>query len=385
MAWDWKPGTHRAYVSVKEELVKEQSAKNFKEMISECQSIIEYHWNEAKNMDEYAGLVQNYEKTVLAFWRKYKTLESLYHIVYFYGDWTFTLWIYGLDDPVRRLEHMKKGILYAQLYHERVNKDYSAVLCIRLYRALYEICPEEGLGYLRKGCSMAKEWAHRLKTPLLMDEYLRVSLAALRVVDEVGWESEDEKQAAGQEFGVFIEDYRAVKEETGFFPLESQKERFREEWELPLIPGQIGQRIGANAGAVLKEYPDEMERAYRLIKFIFGIRRKEGLLALETAIGRFADFDAPFCDFLPDYIIALVDGMESDLLAEMMANEFEIRKPDDFEALVLYLYILTILIAKIASRYENILSREQALAAWSRMVNECLVYLPDEYRSVFQI
>lgn len=155
--------------------------------------------------------------------------------------------------------------------------------------------------------------------------------------------------------------------------------------ELPLIPGQIGQRIGENAQAVLKEHPDEMERVYRLIKFIFDIQQKEGLLALEDAARKFADFDAPDCDFLPDYIRALVDGTESALLAEMMTNEFEVRKPDDFEALVLYLYILTILIAQIESQFEHILHREQALIAWSRMRNECLAYLPDECRSIFQI
>lgn len=155
--------------------------------------------------------------------------------------------------------------------------------------------------------------------------------------------------------------------------------------ELPLIPGQIGQRIGENAQTVLKEHPDEMERVYRLIRFIFDIRRSEGLLALEDAVRKIADFDAPICDFLPGYIIALVDGTESALLAEMMSNEFEVRKPDDFEALVLYLYILTILMAQIESRCEHILYREQALIAWSRMRNECLSYLPDECRSIFQI
>ena len=153
--------------------------------------------------------------------------------------------------------------------------------------------------------------------------------------------------------------------------------------KLPLIPGQIEQRIRAKAEALLKEYPDEMERVYRLIRFIFDTRKKEGLLALEDAVGQFDDFEAPFCDFLPNYIIALVDGTESDLLAEMMANEFEIRKPDDFEALILYLYILTILIAKIISQSEYILNREQALQAWSRMRNEYLSYLPHECSLVF--
>lgn len=57
MAWDWKPGEYKDYVSAKEELTKEQSVKNFKEMIRVCQGIIEYHWDEAKDMDEFASLV----------------------------------------------------------------------------------------------------------------------------------------------------------------------------------------------------------------------------------------------------------------------------------------------------------------------------------------
>lgn len=155
--------------------------------------------------------------------------------------------------------------------------------------------------------------------------------------------------------------------------------------ELPLIPGQIGQRIQKNAQAVLEEHPEEMERVYNLIKFISDIRLKEGILGLEYAVGKFADFDAPFSDFLPDYITALVDGTESALLAEMMANEFEVRRPDDFEGLVLYLYILAILTVRIESWSEDILRREQALIAWSRIRNECLAYLPYECGRVLRI
>lgn len=56
---------------------------------------------------------------------------------------------------------------------------------------------------------------------------------------------------------------------------------------LPLIPGQIGQRIRDKAETLLKEHPDEMERVYRLIKFIFDTQQKKGLLALEDAVGQF--------------------------------------------------------------------------------------------------
>lgn len=155
--------------------------------------------------------------------------------------------------------------------------------------------------------------------------------------------------------------------------------------ELPFIPGQIGPRIHRNAQTVLKEHPEELEQVYNLIRFIFETQRRESLLALEEAIIKLDDFDAPLCDFLPNYIIALVDATESALLAEMMSNDFEIRKPDDFEAFVLYLYILTILVVQIRSRSEHILYREQALIAWSRIKNECLSYLSEECMSVFQL
>ncbi len=232
VAWNWKEEVCKDYKSAKAALAKEQSERNFKKMIEVCHYIIEYHWHEAKYMEEFADLAQSYERTAVAFWKKYKTLESLYHVVYFYGDWTFTVWLYGLREPKRSLEHMKKGVLYAQLYHEKVNKDYSAVLFIRLYRNLYEILPEEGIDYLRKACSMAKEWARQFKTPFLLDEYLSVAFAASGAVREVRWKNKEEKQAAEREFGTCMADYKAAEEDVCSFPMESRKEAFPEEWKL---------------------------------------------------------------------------------------------------------------------------------------------------------
>lgn len=153
--------------------------------------------------------------------------------------------------------------------------------------------------------------------------------------------------------------------------------------ELPLIPGQIGQRIQEKAETVLEEHKEEMERVHQLIRSVFDGLNKGGIAGGEAAVSQAAGSDIPFCGFLSDYFLALGEEEEIDLLAEIMANEFEVRRPDDFEALVLYLYILTVLIVRIRILSEQILCREQALFTWSRMKNECLSCLPHDCRIIF--
>ncbi|MCM1218521.1 MAG: hypothetical protein NC548_28875, partial [Lachnospiraceae bacterium] len=198
MEWDWK-GEYREHLLMREKLKREPSEKNFKKMIEQCHDTIYYYWHAAIDMEKYKDVVQTYETTAVAFWKKYKTTESLYHVVYFYGDFNFVMRIYRMDaEPDQLLEHMKKGILYAQLYHEKVNKDYSAALLIRLYRSIYEIRQAEGLVYLKQACSVAKEWTHRLKTPFLMNEYAWVSYEAQMDADRVRWKDKKKKQEAEQ-------------------------------------------------------------------------------------------------------------------------------------------------------------------------------------------
>lgn len=113
---------------------------------------------------------------------------------------------------------------------------------------------------------MAEEWAHQLKSPLLLDEYLRVSFAALRVVDEVKWRNEEERQAAGREFGVFIEDYRAVKEDVCFSPLESQKETFCEEWGIFEKMNHMRREALSDSEKLFAGHRKEIYRCIRLWK-----------------------------------------------------------------------------------------------------------------------
>lgn len=328
MAWDWRPSAHSDYVSAREKLIKEQSEKNFKEMIRVCQWIIEYNWFEAKNMDEYADLVQIYEKTVVAFWKKYKTLESLYHIVYFYGDWSFTMCIYVTDgENDRWLEHMKKGLLYAQLYHEKVNTDHSAVLFIRLYRTLYELCPMEGLDYLRKACTIAKEWVHRLKTPFLLDEYFSVSYAALRASDEMKGKESEEKQAK-QELGMFFEDYKTVREDVRFFSPELQKETYCEEWELFEKMDHMRREALLDSEKIFAERRKEVYHCIRICRQLQQIGHYEGLRPLLLEGKKLEKSNKFYCRLLA-YGIEMIGKLDYQHMTERMMEQFGKEAAED--------------------------------------------------------
>ena len=314
-------GVYRDYASAKAALAEEQSEENFRAMIQVCHHIIEYHWHEAKNMDEFADLVQSYEKTAVSFWKKYKTLESLYHIVYFYSDWMFTSWIYGLREPVRNLEHMKKGVLYAQLYHEKANKDYSAVLSIRLYRTMYEILPEEGLDYLRKACGAAKEWARRFKTPFLLDEYSRAAYAASGAVREVRWKNKEEKQAAEREFGTCMGDYRAAKEDVCSFPLESQKEAFREEWKLFEKMDRMRREALSSSEELLAVHRKEIYHCIRTCMHLQRTAHDKGLKPLLLEGKKLETSGRIYCGLL-SYGIEIIGKPEHQHITERMMERF---------------------------------------------------------------
>ncbi len=68
-----------------------------------------------------------------------------------------------------------------------------------------------------------------------------------------------------------------------------------------------------------------------------------------------------------------------------MTNIFLVGQPDDFEALVLYLYMVAFLIIWEEFRYSLILYRE---GAWKELVtirNEYVRVLPEECKAAFKI
>lgn len=101
----------------------------------------------------------------------------------------------------------------------------------------------------------------------------------------------------------------------------------------------IGSQVRKSAGHVVEEKREEVKQALNLMKRIQKKTEREGLLALEEMVNDIKSSQAPYADFLPDKIMLIVDGVYGNLVTEIMVNQFYVRKPDDFEAVVLYIYM----------------------------------------------
>lgn len=159
------------YKSAKDRLSLEKSKENYKKMLAACEWIV-WDWNLMKDAKEIPDFVSIFEETVLNFWNQFKTAETLSYVVFFYHDSRIIQWIAETD---QQIVHLKKGLLYAKLYHKMENKDYSAGLVIRISRQLCEIGriseDSEDIAYAEQTCRLAKEYAKKYQTPYLLDEY----------------------------------------------------------------------------------------------------------------------------------------------------------------------------------------------------------------------
>lgn len=154
---------------------------------------------------------------------------------------------------------------------------------------------------------------------------------------------------------------------------------------LPLIPEKIVNRAAQNADVVVRTRREDVGKVLDLISFLRKKSRAEGLLSLEESISNIRKRNVPCVDFVTEQITVMVDGMDVHLMAELMTNIFLVRQPDDFEALVLYLYMVAFLIIWEEFRYSLILYRE---GAWKELVtirNEYVRVLPEECKAAFKI
>ncbi len=154
---------------------------------------------------------------------------------------------------------------------------------------------------------------------------------------------------------------------------------------LPLIPEKIVNRAAQNADVVVRTRREDVGKALDLISFLQKKSRDEGLLSLEESISDIKKRNVPYVDFVPEQIIVMIDGMDVHFMAEIMTNIFLVGQPDDFEALVLYLYMVAFLIIWEEFRYSLILYRE---GAWKELVtirNEYVRVLPEECKAAFKI
>lgn len=130
----------------------------------------------------------------------------------------------------------------------------------------------------------------------------------------------------------------------------------------------IGSQVSRNAGYVVEEKREEVNLALQLVQRIQEKAEKEGMLALEEMLDDIKGSRAPYADFLPDKIMMMVNGVYANLVTEVMVNQFYVRTSSDFEAVVLYIYMLGL---------------EMIQKKGFKEINDYLLALPQECREVF--
>ena len=130
----------------------------------------------------------------------------------------------------------------------------------------------------------------------------------------------------------------------------------------------IGSQVGRNAGYVVEEKREEVNLALQLVQRIQEKAEKEGMLALEEMLEDINSSRAPYADFLPDKIMMMVSGGYANLVTEVMVNQFYVRTSSDFEAVVLYIYMLGL---------------EMIQKKGFKEINNYLLALPQECREIF--
>ncbi|MDE7478779.1 MAG: hypothetical protein K2M91_12690 [Lachnospiraceae bacterium] len=105
----------------------------------------------------------------------------------------------------------------------------------------------------------------------------------------------------------------------------------------------ICRQVGRQAGHVAEEKKEEISAAMRLIECMQKKAEDEGLLALEEMVDDIKSSKAPYADFLPDKVLMITEGTYANLVIEIMVNQFYVRNPDDFEAVILYIYMIGLL------------------------------------------
>lgn len=98
-------------------------------------------------------------------------------------------------------------------------------------------------------------------------------------------------------------------------------------------------QTGKNVGHVVAEKKEEVNLAVQLVLSMQKTAEDEGLLALEYMLEDIKSSQAPCADFLPDKIMMIVNGTYANIVTEIMINQFYVRNPDDFEAVILFIYM----------------------------------------------
>lgn len=107
--------------------------ENYIFLIEICQLVLE-NWEMFGCLEEFSGVLEKYEETVLDFFASAHTLESLLYVMVFYCDKTV---LDNVDKDTRK-KYLKTGLEYAKLYWDNMDNEDGAYKYLCYYCRLAE-------------------------------------------------------------------------------------------------------------------------------------------------------------------------------------------------------------------------------------------------------
>ena len=154
--------------------------------------------------------------------------------------------------------------------------------------------------------------------------------------------------------------------------------------EEPFIPGKIVECAIRAADPAMKSRREEVSAALTCVTFLRERSREKGILSLEEAVADIKMQNAPFAGLLSEQIMLMIDLPHVELMTEIMANEFLVKQPDDFEALIRYIYMLALIMVRLESRHLSVWFREEAWKELVRLRDKYIRFLPAACKKAFQ-
>ena len=158
------------YNLARKALKEKPSTEHYHKVFKVCYCIMG-NWDIVSCLDEFEGVFEYYEKCAFDYLHTAKTVDSLYHIVFYY---TNEVILSKLHDTEAKKKHLKEGQKYVKAFHQIMDDEKSAIMYINCYLLLNQNCNTnedlEALYYAVKAYKLAKKFTLKFKSKAMLDE-----------------------------------------------------------------------------------------------------------------------------------------------------------------------------------------------------------------------
>ncbi len=312
----------------------DKSEDNYRKMLESCYWISE-NWEFVRELKEFEGFMQKYEKIVLEFFEKYPTTKNLYSVICFYSDRHM---VQCMSDIVEKKEHLKKGISYAKLYHKIVNKDYSACIyidvCLELCKIYQSKDAIDKLSYSEEIFKLAWEYANKYHTLQMLDEYHLVVKVYVADHRQYGKEKEArEKELQYREFSAVMEKILQSKAE------KYQEEMFYHRNGIYKSMEKLRCQALSHSWEIVSEYQKDIFYCIKVCLKLERIARIQGLKPLQHEGNNLAEGNAKFQKMLSYGIRLICDTQYEPVQVVKKMLDYFHSEQENYESFMLYLCI----------------------------------------------